>query len=166
MGSHQVIKTLVVSDELQLSRNVQKSQECLDWPFSLVKTSIVIWSSFSFFSAHWCGFVLRCFTLWSEYIYNSKHGKCQYSSIPYNNQWRKSKNVRKAICEGDVRQEHTKDKDRPKGGNRKGTSSQKLGRCAIHWLRSVWKSLGQVRFGSKMFRLKIFAYLHSCILSY
>ena len=46
------------------------------------------------------------------------------------------------------------------------TSSQKLGRCASRRVRSVWKSLGQVRFGSKMFRLKILAYLHSCILSY
>ena len=28
------------------------------------------------------------------------------------------------------------------------------------------KSLGQVRFGSKMFGLKVLAYLHSCILLY
>ena len=46
------------------------------------------------------------------------------------------------------------------------TSSQKLGRCASRRVRSVWKSVGQVRFGSKMFWLKILAYLHSCILSY
>ena len=46
------------------------------------------------------------------------------------------------------------------------TSSQKLRRCASRRVRSVWKSLGQVRFWSKMFGLKILAYLHSCILSY
>ena len=46
------------------------------------------------------------------------------------------------------------------------TSSQKLGRCASRRIRSIWKSLGRVRFWSKMFRLKILAYLHSCILSY
>ena len=46
------------------------------------------------------------------------------------------------------------------------TSSQKLGRHALHRVRSVLKSLGWVSFGSKMFGLKILAYLHSCILSY
>ena len=40
-------------------------------------------------------------------------------------------------------------------------SSQKLGRCASRRVRSVWKSLVQVRFGSKMFRLKILAYFRT-----
>ena len=41
------------------------------------------------------------------------------------------------------------------------TSSQKLKRCASRRVHSVWKNLGQVRFGSK-----ILTYLHSCILSF
>ena len=36
----------------------------------------------------------------------------------------------------------------------KWTSSQKLGRHALHWVRSVWKSLGWVSFGSKSFWVK------------
>ena len=40
-----------------------------------------------------------------------------------------------------------------------GTSSQKLGRCASSRVRSVWKSLGWVTFGSKKFGPKILAYL-------
>ena len=44
------------------------------------------------------------------------------------------------------------------------TSSQKLGICASRRVRSVWKSLGHVRFGSKMFWLKILAFLHIFIL--
>ena len=39
------------------------------------------------------------------------------------------------------------------------TSSQKLGRCVSCRLRSVWKSLGWVSFGSKKFEPKILAYL-------
>ena len=44
---------------------------------------------------------------------------------------------------------------------RNKTSSQKLGRHASHRVRSVWKSLARVSFGSKKFGAKIFLLIFS-----
>ena len=50
--------------------------------------------------------------------------------------------------------------------NRRKTSPQKLGRCASCRVRSVWKSLGWVTFGSKKFGPKILAYLQYTFAKY